>query len=239
MSETTSDSPSVSYDLDGDVAVITIDDGKANAISHEIIAAAEAALHRGRSEAKAVALVGREGKFSAGFDLNTMKAGPRQARDLLKAGAELGHGVYTAPIPIVIGCTGHALAMGAILLFCADVRIGAAGPYKIGMNEVAIGMPVPRFAIELARDRLTPRHLNEAVNLAGVFAPERAVEAGYLDEVVALRDVPGAAIERAKALAATLHPTAFRLTREYLRSERADKVLSGLAADVETFAITE
>lgn len=239
MSETTSGTPSVRYELDGDIAVITIDDGKANAISHEILAAAETALHRGRTEAKAIALIGREGKFSAGFDLNTMKAGPKQARDLLKAGAEFGHAVYTSPVPVVIGCTGHALAMGAILLFCADVRIGASGPYKIGMNEVAIGMPVPRFAIELARDRITPRHLTEAVNLAGVFAPDEALAAGYLDEVVELDVVAARAIERTKALAATLHPTAFRLTREYLRGEQADKVLAGLAADIETFAIAE
>jgi len=237
--DATSGSAHVTYALDGDIAVITIDDGKANAISHEIVAATDAALHRGRTEAKAVALIGREGKFSAGFDLKTMKAGPQQARDLLKAGADLGHTVYTSPVPVVIGCTGHALAMGAILLFCADVRIGAEGPYKIGMNEVAIGMPVPRFAIELARDRLTPRHLQKAVNLAGVFAPDEAVEAGYLDEIVALEEVVPAAIERAKELAATLHPTAFRLTREYLRGERAEKILAGLAADIQTFTITE
>jgi enoyl-CoA hydratase len=239
MSETTTSSASVSYTLDGDIAVITIDDGKANAISHEILVAAEAALHRGRTEAKAIAIVGREGKFSAGFDLNTMRAGPQQARDLLQAGAEFGHSVYTSPVPVVIGCTGHALAMGAILLFCADVRIGAAGAYKIGMNEVAIGMPVPRFAIELARDRLTRRHLNEAVSLAGVFSPEQAVEAGYLDAVVELADVPSAAIDKAKALGATLHPTAFRLTREYLRGQQAERILAGLAADIETFTIAE
>ena len=73
-----------------------------------------------------------------------MTAAPAPARDLLGAGADLGLRLYAAPIPVVMGCTGHALAMGAILLFCGDVRIGAEGPFKLGMNEVAIGMPVPR-----------------------------------------------------------------------------------------------
>ncbi len=229
----------VSLDLDGDIAVIRIDDGKANALSHAIIADAQEALRTARTEAKAVAIIGREGKFSAGFDLTTMKAGPTQARDLLKAGADFGHAMYVCPIPVVIGCTGHALAMGAIALFCADVRIGAEGPYKIGMNEVAIGMPVPRFAIELARDRLSKRHLNAAVNLARVFDPAEAVDAGYLDRTVPLADVGIDAIDTAKQLASTLHPTAFRLTREYLRGRRAEVMAAALADDLETFAIAD
>lgn len=229
----------VTYELDGTVAVIRIDDGKANALSHGIIATIEADLHRARGEAQAVAIIGREGKFSAGFDLKTMQAGPKEARDLLRAGAELGHSIYVLPIPVVIGCTGHALAMGGILLFCADVRIGGEGPFKIGMNEVAIGMPVPRFAIELARDRLSKQQLTAAVNLAKVFDPASAVDAGYLDEVVPLEDVASAAIDRAKELASTLHPAAFRLTREYLRGARAEAVMAGLTSDVETFAIAD
>ncbi len=239
MSATNERHAAVTSERDGDLIVIRIDDSKANALSHGIISTIEADLHQARTEAKAVVLVGREGKLSAGFDLTTMKAGPQQARDLLLAGAQLGHSLYTCPIPVVIGCTGHALAMGAILLFCADVRIGAEGPYKIGMNEVAIGMPVPRFAIELARDRLSKRHLTAAVNLAGVFGPDDAVDAGYLDETLPLDKVEAAAIARGKELAATLHPAAFRLTRDYLRGACAERMLAGLEADVQTFSIVD
>ena len=67
-------------------------------------------------EAKAAVLVGREGKFSAGFDLTTMTAGPEQAVGLLKAGIEFAHPCTSSPIPVVIAATGHGLAMGAILL---------------------------------------------------------------------------------------------------------------------------
>jgi enoyl-CoA hydratase len=239
MSDTTTASEPVTYEQLGDVAVIRIDDGKANAMSHAIVDGINTAFAQACRDAKAVAIVGRDGKFSAGFDLTTMKAGPKQARDLLKAGAEMGHALYVAPIPVVIGCTGHALAMGAIALFCADVRIGAEGAYKIGMNEVAIGMPVPRFAIELARERLTPRQLSAAVNLAQVYDPATAVEAGYLDRVVALADVEAEAITAATSLAATLQPAAFRLTREYLRGDSAARVTEGLRQDIETFAIVD
>ena len=99
-----------------------------------------------------MAIIGRPGKFSAGFDLSVMTAGPDQARDLLRAGADLALRIYTFPIPVVLGATGHALAMGAILLMAADVRIGADGPFKVGLPEVEIGMPLPRV-----RGRAGPR----------------------------------------------------------------------------------
>lgn len=235
----TNEDATTTYERDGDVAVITLDDGKANALGHTTIDALRAALGRAASEARAVAVIGREGKFSAGFDLKVMQAGPAQARDLLAAGAELGVDMLTCPIPIVIGCTGHALAMGAILLFCGDLRIGAEGPYKIGMNEVAIGMPVPRFALTLARERLSTRHLTAATNLAHIYDPASAVDAGYLDRVVLLDQVGDSATVEAAALAASLNTNAFALTREYLRGPVAARVREALDADVKTFAIAE
>lgn len=229
--------PIVRYELDGDVAVIRIDDGKANALSHAVIDALDAALQQANADAKAVVLVGREGKFSAGFDLKTMTAGPEQAIGLLKAGIELAHSVFLSPIPVVIAATGHGLAMGAILLMAADLRIGADGPYKIGMNEVRIGMPVPRSALAFAENRLARTELVEAIQLATVYDPTGAIAAGYLDRVVPLADVEATAVAAAHELAEALHPTAFRLTREYLRQATADQVLAGLELDAGTFVV--
>jgi len=227
----------VTYELDGDVAVIRIDDGKANALSHAVIDSIEAFLHKAQGEAKAVVLVGREGKFSAGFDLATMTAGPEQAIGLLKAGIELAHSVYLSPIPVVVAATGHGLAMGAILLMAADLRIGAEGPYKIGMNEVRIGMPVPRSALAFAENRLARTELVESIQLAKVYDPAGAVTAGFLDQVVPLDEVESTARAAATDLAAALHPTAFKLTREYLRQETADKILAGLDLDAGSFVV--
>lgn len=230
-------SDTVHYERDGDVAVITIDDGKANALSHATIDAVTAAFARAESDAKAVVLAGRPGRFSAGFDLSVMQSGPDAVRALVRAGAELTLRVYTFPRPVVIACTGHALAAGAILLMAADVRIGAAGEFKLGLNEVAIGMPVPVFATELARDRLSRRHLNAAVSLATIYDPEGARDAGYLDTVVAPESVLTSASARAAELAAGLSPDAFVATRRNVRGHIAAHVRDTLDADLQAFFV--
>ena len=128
MTEPSTSSGIVDYRTEGDVAVVVMDDGKANALGFDLIGAVDEALDRAVDEAGAVALVGRAGKFSAGFDLSVMTSGPENARELLGRGAELGLRLFELPIPVVLGVTGHALAMGGILLCCGDVRIGADGP---------------------------------------------------------------------------------------------------------------
>jgi enoyl-CoA hydratase len=230
-------SDTVHYERDGDVAVITIDDGKANALSHATIDAVTASLARAEADAKAVVLAGRPGRFSAGFDLSVMKAGPDAVRALVRAGAELTLTIYTFPRPVVVACTGHALAAGAILLMAADVRIGAAGDFKIGLNEVAIGMPVPMFATELARDRLSRRHLNSAVSLATIYDPDGARDAGYLDAVVAPEIVLTSASARAAELASSISPDAFVATRRNVRGHIAEHVRDTLDADLQAFFV--
>lgn len=239
MSDATPPVSAVSVEVDDRVLVVKVDDGKANAISHAMLADLHGALDRAEQEGSgAVAIVGRPGRFSAGFDLSVMQGGIEAARELLRAGAELALRVYSFPRPVVLGCTGHALAMGAILLMTADHRVGAAGDFKIGMNEVAIGMPVPRFAVELARDRLVPAAFQAATHQARVYDPAGAVAAGYLDSVVPLEEVEGAAIAHAAQLAATLHPTAFGLTRGYVRGALVTKLRADLDEDMRLFSIS-
>ena len=230
--------PAIRYELDGDVAVVHFDDGKANVLTHSVIAALQGALTSAESDgARAVAIIGRPGKFSAGFDLSVMTAGPDQARDLLRAGAVLGRRIYTFPVPVVLGATGHALAMGAILLMAADVRIGADGPFKIGLPEVEIGMPLPRFAGELARDRLSARHFVPATQHAVVTAPDAAVDVGFLDRVVAPDDVEAATLDAARDLASRLQPAPFVLTRENCRGGVARVIDDALDADMAAFTV--
>ena len=140
--------------IEDGVAVLHFDDGKANVLSHAAIDAFEAALDRAADEARAVCIVGREGKLCAGFDLSVMTGEPDGARQLVSRGAALLMRLYLHPQPVVVAVTGHALAAGALLALTCDVRIGADVPAKIGLNETSIGMPLPQFAIELARDRL-------------------------------------------------------------------------------------
>jgi enoyl-CoA hydratase len=227
------------YRLEGSVAVIEMDDGKANAISHEMADQLNAAINRATSDgARAVVIAGRPGRFCAGFDLPTMQASPESARDLLRVGAEFALRLYTFDAPVLLAVTGHALAMGAILLMSTDVRIGAAGSFKIGLNEVGIGMPVPRFATALADDRLSRRHLDAAVNLATIYDPPGAVDAGYLDQVIDPGQVIDAAVERAAVLADGLHAAPFALTRENRRGAVAARIRDGLATDVAQFTVS-
>src|SRR5687768_8453991 len=169
------------YKLEEKIAVVTMDDGKANALSEAMIDALIGALDRADKEASAIVLAGRADRFCAGFDLKVMMASPESATTLLRRGAELLMKLYASPVPLVIACTGHALAGGALVLLTGDVRIGAAGAFRIGLNEVQIGLPVPVLAMELARDRIVPAELGRATLQATIYSPEDAAKVGYLD----------------------------------------------------------
>ena len=164
---------------------ITMDDGKANAMSFAMFEGLNAALDQAVEENKVVVLLGRPGRFSAGFDLTVMAKTDDDTIRLLRNGADLARRVMDFETPVILGVSGHALAMGALLCLAADYRIGSHGEYKLGLNEVAIGMTLPWFGIELARHRLAKAHINPAVGLAKLYNPAGAVEAGFLDEAVA------------------------------------------------------
>jgi len=211
------------YQLDGTVAALHFDDGKANALSPVAVDGLNAALDRAEREAEAVLLTGRPGRFSAGFDLTTMKQGPDAAGGLVSAGAELLLRLYEAPLPIVAACSGHALAMGAVLLLGCDFRIGAAGDFKSGRNEVAIRMTRPRFAVEIARDRLSKRHFQRAVIQAEIYAPDGAVDAGYLDRIVPTESLAEEAMAEAERLAG-LPRRAFSETKQRVPGATTERI---------------
>ncbi len=221
----------LTYELDGDVAVLRLDDGRANAIGPDSLAAIADGLARAEDEAGALLLVGREGRFSAGFDLSVMTSGAEAMRSLVGDGAEVLMDLYGSPLPTVAACTGHALAMGALLLLASDTRVGADGPFKLGLNEVAIGMGLPVFAVELARDRLDPRQFTAATIQGRVYDPAGATAAGYLDEVVAADQVEARARVVAGELA-QLRRGAVAHTKVRARGAMIERVRAGLAEDM-------
>lgn len=223
----------LSYTLEGTTAVVRMDDGKANALSDVMIADLLAAVARAEAEASALVLVGREDRFCGGFDLNVMMSGPSQARALLEKGTALLLGLYSARIPLVVAVTGHAMAGGALVVLTGDVRIGAVGPYKIGLNEVQIGLPVPILALELARDRLSPRALSKATLEATIYDPEGAREVGYLDAVVPKEQLMEHAMKEANRLAA-LPKGAYVASKERLRRRTVAYIRETLASDLAT-----
>ena len=228
-----------SYEVTDGVAVLRLDDGKANAVGYDTLAAIDAALDDAEQGAGALVITGREGRFSAGFDLAVVGQDPQAARALVAAGARTAMRIYGAQIPVVAACNGHALAFGAIMLLSSDVRIGADVEAKIGLIEVSIGMPLPILGMELARDRLSPRHFTAATTLATAYSPRGAAEAGYLDEVVSADELHDAAMRQATALAARVRRTAFGLTRRTARQKTIDHILSTLEEDLENFGVLD
>jgi len=221
----------VRYALEGEVAVVRLDDGRANGISHAVVQALHDALDRAEKEAKAVLVVGREGRFSGGFDLAVMRSGPDEVRALVLAGAKLFLRLYAHPQPIVVACTGHAVAAGAIVLLASDARIGAAGEFKIGLNEVGIGMSLPMFAFELARERLSKRHFTRATTQAELYRPDDAVDAGFLDRVVAPEELFDASLEEAVRLAKLPQP-AFGSTKAAVHATVLETLRATLEKDI-------
>ncbi|MBE7449039.1 MAG: crotonase/enoyl-CoA hydratase family protein [Kofleriaceae bacterium] len=221
----------VRYRLEGKTAVVEMDDGKANALSVTMIDALLAALARAEGEASAIVLAGRPERFCAGFDLRVMMSGPEHAKALLTRGSDLLLGLYATPLPLIVACTGHALAGGALVVLTGDVRIAAAGPFKIGLNEVAIGMPVPLLAMELARDRLSAAALPRATLLAQIYDPDGAAIAGYVDEVVAADEVLPRALAEAARLGA-LGRMPYRATKERLRGPTIAHIRASMESDM-------
>lgn len=221
----------VKYERRGEVALLQLDDGKANALSHELITQLCAAIDRAEREARAVLLSGRPGRFCAGFDLKVMLSGVEPAMKLVRRGAELYLRLFELPLPVVMACSGHAVAGGAVLLLTADSRIGVAGDFKIGLNEIAIGMPLPLFVQELGRYRLDPRRRVAATVQARLYDPAAAVEVGFLDEVVSAEELPDEALRQAEQLA-KLPGAAYGLTKQRQREAAARFIRDTLDADL-------
>lgn len=225
----------VTYLLEGSIATITMDDGKVNALSLGMLASLSAALDRAQRDNAIVVLAGRPGVFSAGFALPVLSAGGPDARKMLRSGFELAHKLLSFPTPIVAACTGHALAMGAFLLLSSDYRIGAEGEFKIGANEVAIGLTMPRAAIQICRQRLATTHFDRSVINAEIYAPWAAAAAGFLDDVAAPEKLATIARETAVRLA-KLNLAAHAATKTRVRDAMLGALTRAIEADDEEFA---
>jgi enoyl-CoA hydratase len=205
-----------SYELEGKVATIAMDDGKVNAFSIEMLKAVLAALDQAESDGAVVVLTGREKFFSAGFDLKVFQERPQEIVEMLTLGARLSERILCFPTPVLVACPGHAIAAGTFPALAADLRIGVEGPFKLGLNEVKIGLTVPLYVVELARQRLTPRDYNRSLTTAHMYSPEEAVAAGLLDRVVPVEELREASIAAAEELAG-LNMEAHAATKERVR----------------------
>jgi len=188
----------VTYQSEDNFVVITIKNGKANAISHEVIHGLNRSLDKAQQENKVVILTGQNGIFSAGFDLKVMTKSSESAKELVIKGSKLSLRMLSFPQPIIVLCSGHAIAKGAFLLLSSDYRIGVAGDFKIGLNEVMIGMTMHHAGIAIAKARLSEVYLNRSVNYAEIYNPKEAIKAGFLDVIVPEKELLSTAIKVAE-----------------------------------------
>ncbi len=208
------------YELADGVATITMDDGKVNALSLAMLAELAGRFDQAQADEAVVLLTGRERTFSAGFDL---RCEAERWPEMLAAGAGLAERMLSFPRPVVAACTGSAIAMGGFLLLSADHRIGLRGDFRVGLNEVAIGLTLPWFGIEIARHRLTRPYFDRCTVTGVIVGPEEAQAAGFLDRLVAAGELPAAALAAAAELAG-VDPVAHAATKLRVR----EPVLAGV-----------
>ncbi len=213
----------VTYDLADGVATVTMDDGKANVMSLAMLTALLDALDRAEDDEAVVLLSGRERMFSGGYDLAMFDRPAEEIARTLRAGGDVVHRMLGFPMPIVVACTGHAVAQGSFLLLAADVRIAGTGNAKFGLNEVMIGLTIPHYGIEAARHRLSPPWFNRATTTGILIGPDEALAAGFVDRLVEPADVEAEARAEAERLTA-VDRAAHAATKQRVRGAVLDEI---------------
>ena len=209
------------------ISILTLDDGKANVFSPEMSQHINECLDDVPTEEGCLIITGREGMFSAGFDLKVMMSSPENAADMVKSGFNLLLKIFTFPRPIVAACSGHAIALGAFLLCSCDHRIGIKGDFKIGANELRNNMIIPTPILELAKFKLTKPHKQRALLNAEMYSIEDAIAPGYLDEVTEHEKLMDLALAKAKDLATLAHPQ-YQQTKKLDQEDVAAKISAGI-----------
>ena len=197
-----------------DVSIITLDDGKANVFSANMSNTINSLLDEVPDDRGSLLFTGRPGLFSAGFDLKTISGGdPKAALEMTTAGFKLLSRIYSFPRPVIAASSGHAIALGAFLLCCADYRLGAAGNFIVQANETRNGMAIPTPILEISKSRILKNHWYRAILNAEAYPISDSVDAGYLDEVVDPEELMSKSLEVAKDLATLSHPH-YKLTKD-------------------------
>ena len=216
-----------------DISIITLDDGKANVFSPKMIQNVNECLDKVPTESGALIITGREGMFSAGFDLKIISAGDIQATmDMSLSGFKLLSRIFSFPRPVLAACSGHGIALGTFLLCCCDYRIGVKGDFMIGANEMRTNMVIPIPILELISHRVSSSHKYRAILGAEMYSLQNGVEAGLIDEIVDSNDLMEAAKLKAKDLASMGHPS-YSLTKELFIREPLQKINDAIS-DIES-----
>jgi len=206
--------PKVTTTINDGVAIVVLDDGKANALGSQMWAELNAALDEAETADAIVVITGREGMMSGGFDLKEMGDGPQDALELTSKGSKFARRLMAHPRPVIMAAPGHTIAMGAFLALACDYSMIKDGDFKVGLNETLIGMTMHNFGIEMGRYHLSNAYFNRCVINGEIFSPKGAMHAGFFDRVVPAEQWP-----MAIQMFGQLNAKAFRETKLRSRKE--------------------
>lgn len=193
----------ISLSTEDQIAVLTMQNPPANALDpafmEEIIGELDVVE---KSDARAVIVTGEGIAFSAGADLfAVLEATREQIVGGIETMSNLFARLFTFPKPTVAAVNGHAIAGGSVLTCACDYRIAAEGDYRLGFSELAVGVPFPRWALEILRFGSGWKHARDLALTARTISVEQALAMGVVDEIVPAAELMDRATRAAQRLA--------------------------------------
>ncbi|MEZ0152165.1 MAG: enoyl-CoA hydratase/isomerase family protein [Candidatus Reddybacter sp.] len=187
----------------GDVVLLRMSHGKANALDLEFLRALSRTFEElSTSDVGAVVITGSDGIFSAGVDLKRLVAGGVEyTREFIPALIDTFTQMFFFPRPLVAACNGHAIAGGAVMLCAADVRYAARGKGRIGVPELLIGVPFPLIVMQIIKYAVRPDQFQEIIYIGKNYDTESALEVGFCEQVFEAEKLIESACARAQELA--------------------------------------
>lgn len=220
----------ISYQVTDNIVTITLDDGKANALTTQWLDELMALFDKAQeSEAKALIITGRQNFFSGGLDIKALSQMDAAGVDKqLHHFATMALKLYGLPMPTIALITGHTIAGGFILASACDHRFALNGPFKYQLNEIVIGVAIPHW-LSTVCDSALSRPVFEAATLsARVMSPQDMLTYGFLSGLGEdLADVTGKAYSLASQLAGYSREV-YADSKAMMRGERIRQAIAKL-----------
>jgi enoyl-CoA hydratase len=218
----------------GDVEILRMTHGKANALDLELCEALTRQLTEcARSNARALVVIGQGRMFSAGLDLVRLLAGgAAYVRTFVPVFNRTFETLFSFPKPVVAAVNGHAIAGGCIMACAADYRMMAREPGRIGIPELLVGVPFPAVPLEIMRFSMPPQFLQSLAYRGTTFSADEALGRGIVDAVADSDRLLDEAMAMAESLAVIPSP-AFTLTKRLMREPTLQRIRASAAIDAE------
>ncbi|MBM3463062.1 MAG: hypothetical protein FJX76_13245 [Armatimonadetes bacterium] len=222
--------------LDDNVATIVMDEGKGNSMSPEMIRRLRSALAEAEaSGARALIVTGSGSIFSAGLNLPVVSALEGEAlRAFIIDFCETMFAFVASPLPVIAAVNGHAIAGGCVLAMACDYRLMVKDDFRIGLNEVDLGIRFPQPVLDLALHVLPRSAIAEVVLLGRLLNPEEALSVGLIHQLADPDLIQASARTVAREFAGK-PPSAMRHTKADIHADLLARVRANLHASAEDF----